>query len=378
MESSALAPQLIESPQPIYPKEALQKEIQGTVRLDVVIARDGSIQELRVLEGNPILIAPAVEAVRRWRYRPTISNNEPLEVSTTIDVVFKLQPALNDKTPGGYPQPVPLATTYPENSGGLKKFLEDVLKAIRENDQKAQHALLGSLIVPKAGEWFPKVFGESTGKRFASDYRGSADGYPDELRELLEEMLRDKMTHLEVRRFDESSDDEADEREYPLLAAREQQVPLYAVHLLRGNYGRTLWPFAYLDGGFRFLGVLKIPESSNPGLPGSSAPEKTLRLGGKFMLFKLHQVPPVYPEEARRRRLEGTVRLLAVVGKDGVVRRLSVLTGRCLLAKAAVDAVSQWKYQPATLEGQPVESSYHNRRDFLSHRPLEFLPSLSR
>ncbi len=81
---------LINKVQPIYPALAKQARIQGTVRLQAVIAKDGSIVELQVLAGHPLLVQAALDAVRQWRYQPTLLNGEPVEVVTTIDVVFTL------------------------------------------------------------------------------------------------------------------------------------------------------------------------------------------------------------------------------------------------------------------------------------------------
>lgn len=75
---------------PIYPPLAKQARIQGTVRLQAIIAKDGTIQELQVVTGHPLLVQSALDAVRQWRYQPTLLNGEPVEVSTTIDVVFTL------------------------------------------------------------------------------------------------------------------------------------------------------------------------------------------------------------------------------------------------------------------------------------------------
>ena len=81
---------LINKVQPIYPPLAKQARIQGTVRLQAVIAKDGSVVELQVVSGHPLLQQSALEAVRQWRYQPTLLNGEPVEVVTTIDVIFTL------------------------------------------------------------------------------------------------------------------------------------------------------------------------------------------------------------------------------------------------------------------------------------------------
>jgi protein TonB len=74
----------------VYPPLARQTRISGTVRLHAIIGKDGSVQQLEVLSGHPLLVQAALDAVRQWRYRPTLLNGEPVEVDTTIDVIFSL------------------------------------------------------------------------------------------------------------------------------------------------------------------------------------------------------------------------------------------------------------------------------------------------
>ena len=75
---------------PDYPKIAQAAHVSGTIVLHAIIAKDGSVQELTYVSGPPLLIKAAIDAVRQWRYKPTLLNNEPVEVETTIDVVFNL------------------------------------------------------------------------------------------------------------------------------------------------------------------------------------------------------------------------------------------------------------------------------------------------
>jgi protein TonB len=75
---------------PVYPPLARQTRISGTVRLHAIIAKDGTVQQLEVLSGHPLLVQSALDAVRQWRYQPTLLNGEPVEVDTTVDVIFSL------------------------------------------------------------------------------------------------------------------------------------------------------------------------------------------------------------------------------------------------------------------------------------------------
>jgi len=89
------------------------------------------------------------------------------------------------------------------------------------------------------------------------------------------------------------------------------------------------------------------------------APQPTpqrIRVGGDVQQYKLRQhVQPVYPPLAMQARISGTVRLNAIIGKDGTVQDLTVVSGHPLLITAAIDAVKQWVYEPTLLNGRAVE-----------------------
>jgi periplasmic protein TonB len=84
----ALAARITHKVTPKYPKEAKREGIQGKVRLAAVIGRDGTIEDLRVISGDPVLCESALAAVKKWRYRPTTLNGLPVEVETEIDINF--------------------------------------------------------------------------------------------------------------------------------------------------------------------------------------------------------------------------------------------------------------------------------------------------
>src|SRR5215472_7020633 len=81
---------LVRQPKPVYPPLAKQARISGIVHLAAVISKDGTIQDLKVISGHPLLIPAALEAVKQWVYQPTLLNGEPVEVQTQIDVNFTL------------------------------------------------------------------------------------------------------------------------------------------------------------------------------------------------------------------------------------------------------------------------------------------------
>ena len=81
---------LIHDVQPSYPPLARLSHIQGMVVLQAVIGKDGTIQNLQLISGHPMLVQSATDAVKQWVYRPTLLNGEPVEVITQIDVNFTL------------------------------------------------------------------------------------------------------------------------------------------------------------------------------------------------------------------------------------------------------------------------------------------------
>jgi periplasmic protein TonB len=81
---------LLRKIQPAYPPLARQARIQGSVLLQAEISKDGSIQNLRLISGHPMLAPAAIEAVKQWKYKPYILNGEPVEVETQITVNFTL------------------------------------------------------------------------------------------------------------------------------------------------------------------------------------------------------------------------------------------------------------------------------------------------
>jgi periplasmic protein TonB len=86
----AMAARVTHKVTPNYPKDAKRQGIEGTVRLAALVGQDGSINDLKVVSGDPVLAKSAVDAVKKWRYKPTLLNGQPVEVETEIDVNFHL------------------------------------------------------------------------------------------------------------------------------------------------------------------------------------------------------------------------------------------------------------------------------------------------
>lgn len=90
VSESVIAARLIRRVQPVYPTLAIQVRREGRVELHAIIAKNGSIESLEVVSGDPMFIQSALAAVRDWRYQPTLLNGQPVEVDTTIVVIYTL------------------------------------------------------------------------------------------------------------------------------------------------------------------------------------------------------------------------------------------------------------------------------------------------
>jgi len=108
-------------------------------------------------------------------------------------------------------------------------------------------------------------------------------------------------------------------------------------------------------------GALSEMVNNAPSVPALAqlpvpAPVRRMRIASRIAEANLiHDVPPQYPPEAGRARIEGAVVLMAVIGTDGSVKDVRVESGLPILVQAAIDAVRQWRYKPYLIDGEPVE-----------------------
>lgn len=143
-----------------------------------------------------------------------------------------------------------------------------------------------------------------------------------------------------------------------------QRIPTNVAHIV-DEPGPPMPTSSGVPGGTgsdRFVAALvdKLIDKPAPPPPQpaqtSVKAAKPLQVGGDVQAAKLiRQVIPQYPELAKRARISGTVRLVGIIGKDGTIENLQLVSGPPLLVRAAMDAVKQWMYKPTLLNRQPVE-----------------------
>ena len=126
--------------QPNYPPLARQARIQGQVVLQAVISKEGTIQNLQLISGHPMLAPAAIEAVKQWRYKPYLLNGEPVEVDTQVVVNFSSVRRLD--LGRWWRSALPRPTIFP-TTGGPGGFLHP--------EGGPAHGFHGSTIVARTG-----------------------------------------------------------------------------------------------------------------------------------------------------------------------------------------------------------------------------------
>lgn len=343
---------------PIYPSEALTQRLEGSVVLHTIIAPDGTVQSVDATSGDSVFISAAETAVRQWRFDPVVLNGQPVTVDTTITVQFHLAAqavaASQPGSPGNY-QPIP---SYPDSAGGLTKMMKQMLALSGHGENQELNAYYHALILPSPDVWFASQFGDRDGTRFAQNYQNMEQSLPAMFANTLQTETGLKYDTVNVIRFRDACTVEANETEYPILAAREQQsTALYEVRFLKNGGYRWLFPFAYVDGGFRYLGNLQIQAPQNHFLGNNVQPPKLIK-----------EVQAIYPAGFNMPGNTGNVKLWGVIGTDGTVRDLHVIRGTCPYAKATIEAVKKWRFTPLTVDGKPQDVVY----------PFEYNYGLSR
>jgi len=362
--------EIVKQVPPEYPPMARTAHIEGTVILHAIIATDGSVKDLEYVSGPMLLMQAAMDAVHQWQYKPMTINGEPVEVDTTISVLFRLggkkqpeaasaSPPVSTAAAEGAPAHGYSVSGYPDKTSGLKKLLQDIMKAEKDADQQRLKPFWDSFALPNPDTWFAQVFGSRFGPMMAKTYMQQTPYIAKQLDKAFANALRDKMNDVETRRFENACDSAADQSEYPILAARQQQQAFYEARLIRGGYGTVLTLFAYVDGAFRYIPGLKVPQlvtnfritravSSADSGPASDTDVQPVAI--------THQVPPDYPQEAQREQRTGSVKFNVLIGSDGKIKEIYPLAGTCIFVQAAEKAVKKWTFTPATVNGEPNEA----------------------
>ncbi len=240
---------------------------------------------------------------------------------------------------------------FPDSTDGFKAQLDEVLKAYQNDDSKSVAELLGGFFLPQPDVWMERQFGKDRALSFVGDYGRAETNFGTHFRSMLESY--GKLPAVEV----EAAPVDPPELPMGIFAEGELPVPSTPIHIETFRIrlavheqgpAPLMYCFVYEGGAFRLLGG---------GHPfWIETPLKMHVEHGVFQTGKLlHMESPEYPLGARAEGVEGVVILHAIIGTDGKVRDLSLISGNRVFVKSAISAVRRWRYRPTTLNGIPIE-----------------------
>jgi len=227
-------------------------------------------------------------------------------------------------------------------------MMKEMLQLVQRGNSSGLDPYIHALVLPNPDSWFPSQFGDRQGLQFAQNYEQIERYLSQYFTQALQTETGLKYNSVQVLRFRDACTSDASEFEYPVLAARaERNTALYEVRFVKDTSYRSLFPFAYVDGGFRYLGNLTIKQPDN-------------RVFGQDIQWPklIHEVPPTYPMGFNRPQNSGVVKLWGTIGTDGSVSDLHVIQGTCAYVQATVDAVKKWRFTPLTVDGKPQATTY--------------------
>jgi TonB family protein len=287
---------VVKSVAPVYPPLAKQARIQGVVALRVTVGQDGTAAAVEVISGHPLLVRSAQDAVRQYGFAPSMRGKTGI-----VRINFTLMDA--------QPAPASITATAPGKGEAPPKRI-----TVGGNVQQ-------SMLVSQVAPVYPPL-------AKAARIQGSVR---------LQVLLSREGEVSEVSVVSG----------HPLLvqaAVEAVKQWKYRTTLLNGQPVEVM---TQVDVNFTL---------DDKGAAGTAGEEKRLEVGGSVQQpIVEYQVAPDYPPLAKAARIQGTVRLQIVIGKDGTVKEVQAESGHPLLVQAAVDAVRQWRHRTTLLNGEPVE-----------------------
>lgn len=291
-----------------YPESARKLGVQGTVVLEATVDRSGNVSDARVMSGPDELRRTALQSVLQWHFGRTAAGS-----TRAVSITFQLPAA----------QGTPATETLSQATvqGGRPE-----VRVKRGGSTEEQRSVAGTMVAEHQEQMkqaLQKLQAALVQYRSSSAFVGRALKGVDVLG------LSDQITRELLEKLPVHEGDMLDETSHEKIVAA---VSEFDEHLLVNLM--TAAP-----GEARLI---------------ITAPDFAIRVAA--MSAKLIKQPrPSYPPAAKEQRIQGTVRLSAVIAADGTVKHVELISGDPLLSSAAVDAVRQWVYEPTLLNGEPVD-----------------------
>jgi protein TonB len=309
-------PQRIKHVDPVYPAEAIRARVEGVVVIDATVDPAGRVSRAEVKRSIPMLDQAAVDAVRQWEYTPTLVNGVAVPVLITVSVGFSLQDA-GVAPPSAAPAPPPaIRLTSQTTQSGRTTIVWEVSA---ETGRQLPH-------------WDPA---QAPAPFSANDIEADAVAWL-------------KRRTPDVQRFDLQA----------IVLSRVRRsaaIDFWFYQLDFFGYGNT----RMADPLFKVV-VLpdrSIVEPHDLASPASPAGQPFAPGPGVTYPRLVNRVDAQYTDEARRRKIAGTVLLDCVVNPDGMVGDVRIarsLDAQYGLDEEAVKAVKQYRFTPGTKDGQAV------------------------
>jgi TonB family protein len=257
------------------------------------------------------------------------------------------------------------------NPNGLRRLLTDLLNSKKAGDAQAFKALTDGLVVPNHNQWFSETFGALRGAAMDSVYEKQLGGSKEGLASQFDQMRAAESVDFIIRLAADQPDSNDPVAVGLHKFLKTSQVFYIADWTKVGDTKESrIGYFVFVENSFRFL--------QQDLLAGLAAPVRVR--DDVFMKDKItNKVMPMYPRMALEHRLSGTVLVRIIVGTDGRVRQVQVISGHPLLAAAVPGAVRQWHYKPTSVMGEPVEVETSLRVVFSFDQDLSFgtIPKVS-
>jgi TonB family protein len=275
---------------------------------------------------------------------------------------------------GNFSETVQAAQTNPADPPSDNEFRTQVaaiIQSYREGDAATGRRLIEQFRLPDPQEWFSEHLSLDQSADLARRYERLYENFAESLEHTVEAIVANRDAELVVGLENSKGETPAEVRRPG--AKLSGMVSIKPASLLYGHFKITVkkadatsWAdtFVHQDGAFRFMGFGAWPFWVWQDGTEGSAPK-----GGSFATppILIARVNPAYPQEARSKKIEGVVALHVLIDKAGHVKNATVLSGDPILTQAALDAVSRWRYQPATLGGAPCESEATANINFSLH-----------
>lgn len=257
----------------------------------------------------------------------------------------------------GQSNSAPTSETYANTAEGLKQSLSDMRAAAKEGNGERLAALVKGTEIPNCDAWLHKMYDSDK----ADSWMGLCDAKVLASKEKSMHELFNRLAHEDGRILTRKVNDNPQPGkglEWGWLQAIKQPLDIYWASWLpsgepKESEADPIGYFMFIDGEFRWESGIQ-----------SFKPSQTRR--ANIVMPKLtKKVDPVYPAGASANHISGTVRVYFVIGADGVVHinphatKEDGFSDDPDLVKAAADAVRQWRYQPLTIDGKPVDMDFH-------------------